>query len=548
MTEILYNGIILPGSWPPNRQVSEKPQSMPIPYLKNPPEVIPIDLGRHLLIDDFLIEKTDASRTFYYPVYYNDNPILKPDKPWEYNDLGHPYAAPFSDGVWFDELDGKFKLWYAAGGGKLHKREKGCVTCYAESSDGIHWIKPELDIVAGTNIVDQEVRDSNTVWLDREEEDKQKRYKLFNVEKRYHLFCSTYSWQMVLKYSPDGIHWSQGIAQSGAIGDRSTVFYNPFRHRWIWSLRFNTRRGLVIGRERAYLEQQDPELGTSLAHDVQNPVFDRFIVYWFGPDEHEPRNPDPAFGNIQPSIYNHDAIAYESLLVGFFSVWQGPENNVCERLGIQKRNEVLAGYSRDGFHWHRPDHHRFLELNTEENESWNHGNMQSVAGSPLIVGDRLYFYVSGRRLNNIFWDSWTSTGLAILRRDGFSSMGAKAEEKTLETRKIRFSGCHLFVNVDAVRGQLRMEVLDERSEVVEGYSKEECNSLTTNTTKSAIHWKRKNNLAELSGKTIKLKFYLRNASLFSFWVSEFESGESGGYTAGGGPGLHPSGKDLPTGL
>ena len=41
-------------------------------------------------------------------------------------------------------------MWYSAGGGKL----LGLVTCYAESFDGKVWIKPELDVVPGTNIVD----------------------------------------------------------------------------------------------------------------------------------------------------------------------------------------------------------------------------------------------------------------------------------------------------------------------------------------------------------------------------------------------------------
>ena len=32
---------------------------------------------------------------------------------------------------------------------------------------------------------------------------------------------------------------------------------------------------------------------------------------------------------------------YESSLIGYFTVWQGPENDACDRLNIQKRNEVL---------------------------------------------------------------------------------------------------------------------------------------------------------------------------------------------------------------
>ena len=45
-------------------------------------------------------------------------------------------------------------------------------------------------------------------------------------------------------------------------------------------------------------------------------------------------------------IYNFDAIAYESIMLGLYSVWKGPENGVCAKLGIQKKNEIFLGYSR----------------------------------------------------------------------------------------------------------------------------------------------------------------------------------------------------------
>ena len=44
--------------------------------------------------------------------------MLKADKKWELGATGDPYAAPFSGGVWYDEIEGKYKMWYSAGGGK----------------------------------------------------------------------------------------------------------------------------------------------------------------------------------------------------------------------------------------------------------------------------------------------------------------------------------------------------------------------------------------------------------------------------------------------
>ena len=81
--ELLYNGIQLPSIWPPkDRKLTLEPPDKP-PYLANPPAVIPIDVGRQLLVDDFLIEETNLSRIFHAAKYYPQNPLLKPDKPWE---------------------------------------------------------------------------------------------------------------------------------------------------------------------------------------------------------------------------------------------------------------------------------------------------------------------------------------------------------------------------------------------------------------------------------------------------------------------------------
>ena len=335
--------------------------------------------GRILFVDTTFIEKTNLQRIHHSPVYYSGNPVLKADKKWELNINGDPYAAPFSGGVWYDEEEQKFKMWYSAGGGKL----LGLVTCYAESFDGKVWIKPELDVVPGTNIVDTLEHDCVSVLLDKFEKDRTKRYKMFVVE-----FNNRFTVSMKLKYSSDGIHWSEPKALSGELYDRCAAYYDPFRKKYVLSLK--TING-VYRRSRNYLEHEDPEMLVSLAHRIYDNKSDKFIRYWFNADDDDPRHPQ--FPELRPQIYNHEAMPYEGCILGYFTVWQGPENNVCDSLNIQKRNEVLIGWSKDGFHWNRENKKPFLPV-SEDFHAWNAGNVQSTAGSPLIVGDSLYFYVS----------------------------------------------------------------------------------------------------------------------------------------------------------
>ncbi len=524
-SNVLYNGIELPEQWPPRYDSPKQAAAMPVPYLENKPNVIPINVGRQLFVDNFLISESNMGTMFHKPHFYEGNPVLEPSEKWEETIEGAPYAAPFSDGIWYDETDKKFKMWYLAGAGMLHKEDKQTFyTCYAESLDGKNWTKVNTDVYPNTNIVDTCNRDAATIWLDKLEKDPSKRFKMFNVERR----PTDRRWQFILKYSADGIHWSEGIAQSGDLYDRSSAFYNPFRGVWCLSMRFGTD---VSSRSRSYLEAKDPETAVSMAHRIRRGIDDQNIVYWFTPDAKELRH--PKYPEVDPGIYNFDCIAYESIILGQYSVWQGPENHICDKLGIQKRNEIMLGYSRDGFHFSRPSYEPFMAVNEVEG-AWNWGNMQSIGGVPLIVGDSLYFYSSGRRLNKIMWDSYTSTGLATLRRDGFVSKTAGSEKGYLTTEKIIFDGKYLFVNAD-VKGEFQVEVLNDKGDVIKGLTSK---LDKFNSTKQYLL-----DLSKVAGKEVRLRFTMTNGNLYSFWVSPWESGESRGYTAGGGPDLSITGID-----
>lgn len=197
----------------------------------------------------------------------------------------------------------------------------------------------------------------------------------------------------------------------------------------------------------------------------------------------------------------------------------------------------MVGYSRDGYSWFREDMNPFHAVNATSPDVWNQGNVQSVAGAPLIVGDQLYFYLSGRRLMGT--QEITTTGLAMLRRDGFASMKGTGE---LRTPLLKFDGSHFFVNA-SVTGEMKVELLDSNDQVITGFSKADCKPFKGNSVKQKIEWTGNASLASLKEKQIKLKFYIENGEIFAFWISPSVNGESGGYTAGGGPGLNISGRD-----
>jgi hypothetical protein len=497
--QTLYNGIRLPASWPP-RVDTLTADPMPVPYLQARPAVIPIDVGRQVFVDDFLIAETTLRRTFHPATYHAATPVLRPDQPWEQTG-DSPTAMVFSDGVWYDPQDGLYKMWYMGG----HTRS----TCYATSRDGIRWDKPKLEVAPGTNVVQPGFRDSATTWIDYQETDPKKRYKMFRSVRHQG------GWALALHFSADGIRWGDVACMSGPCGDRTTVFYNPFRRVWVYSLRSG-----APGRTRSYREHTDALAGANWK--AGEPTL------WVGADRLDPPRPDL---KTPPQLYNLDCVAYESLLLGLFSIWRGQPADRA------KPNEVVVGYSRDGFHWHRPDRRALLEV-SERHGDWNWANVQSAGGCCLVVGDRLFFYCSGRAgIQGKPTSGVCTTGLATLRRDGFASMDAGPQEATLTTRLVRFNGRHLFVNVDAPKGELRVEVLDDQGRAIEPLTRANCVPVRTDRTLQLVRWRDVPDLGAVRGRPVRFRFFLTTGLLYAFWVSPDASGASHGYVAAGGPGF-----------
>ncbi|MGE4488745.1 MAG: hypothetical protein AB7E95_04265 [Kiritimatiellales bacterium] len=516
---VLYNGIQLPETWPPEHMSPSSREPMPVPYLDCPPEEIPINIGRQLFVDDFLIETTDMIRRFHYPQKYAGNPVLKPETELEKDPQGGlAVACPKSGGVWWDPDEQIFKLWYEAG---------WCRTiCYAVSSNGVNWIRPDLDAVsAGSNQVlpDGLRADSWTVVRDWWTDNPNAKYKIFvrgpggNPEGA---MCFE---------SPEGIHFGD-YAMSGVMGDRSTMFYNPFRRKWVFSLRSSFR-----GRSRHYWEADDFISGCKWPDfNLNGSAWEKGQpVIWTGVDELD--RPDP-YVRLTTQLYNLDAVAYESLMLGFYQIWRGPNNEDCN--GAPKLTELNFAYSRDGFHWARPD--RTTAIKAERTAgSWDRGYVQSLGNICVLRGNQIWFYYTGfagdesNPEHGMYANG--AMGIATLRRDGFASMDTQ-NKGSLTTRPVTFSGKYLFVNADVPEGSLRAEVLDKDGTVIKPFTLENSAAFTGDSTLQQLTWNGGSDLSALQEQPVRLRFELENGALYSFWVSRDETGRSDGYVAGGGPG------------
>jgi hypothetical protein len=195
--------------------------------------------------------------------------------------------------------------------------------------------------------------------------------------------------------------------------------------------------------------------------------------------------------------------------------------------GNQQTMDVQLVVSRDGISWERVAN-RSLFLPLGPHGSWDDSMLFATA--PLIVGDEIWIYYSGSNMRHTYESvvkvgktvggtlRTESVGLAKLRLDGFLSVAAGQKEGTIHTTAFIFSGDQLWLNLDGSRRLVAAEILDDALRPISGFTSAQARPLRRNAVKQSVRWKSKSSLNSLAGRAIRLKFYMQNAELYSFWI------------------------------
>ncbi len=532
---LLYNGIRETDVWEGIDPMSD--EVLTAPYLLSAaeggtrPEVIDITVGRQLFVDDFLIESTSLSAVYHQAEKYGGNPILKPGTVDEFG--GYWGVGTSAGGIWYDMQDQKYKMWYDVGFNPM--------LGYAESDDGINWTRVNVDDT-GKNIVMGKDQKNGTcsVFIDYTA-DASEKYKMFvqslnkdsevtglDGYERLEGDVDEHSYLHTLFVSADGLHWTQKGDQSlGCSGDMTTAYYDGFRNKWVNSLRGYAetyyKGETYSGRARWYAEHDNfDDLLEWTTPDT---------VFWMKCDKNDKVDSST---KCLPQLYNFSAIAYESVMLGSYTIWRGPDNGVVESSGNPKKNEIQMSYSRDGFHYDRPDRTNFIGVGKDG--QWDKGYLFSTIGGIIVHDDVLYIYYSGfsgYNGNNKNGHANQSIGLATIRRDGFASLEGLGE-MTTRTLTVNEGKKYLFVNIDIPLDSFRAEVIDADGNVVPGFSMEDCIAVGGDDTCKQITWKNGQDLSFLNGSEFQLRFSMeKEGAFYAFWLSDSLNGESGGAVAAG---------------
>jgi len=441
-------------------------------------EFVEINDRWELLVDDYLIDRMNGAIELRLHSPTVQEVVLTHDKPWEGNTSG--YHTIFQDG----EI---CRMYYRGWNhdDKTQKQLHPAVVCYAQSSDGIHWDRPNLGLVEFEGSKDNSIilegfgthnftpfKDSNPKC---QAESLYKAVARGEGEDNQKLFAFE---------SPDGIHWKlmqpEPIITDGAFDSQNLVFWDSLRSEY--RCYFRDFRDGVRG------------IKTSTSKDFKSWRKPVWLSYGDAPKEHLYTN------QIQPYYRS------PHIFIGF------PTRYIPQRGSL---TEGLFMSSRDGLKFHRWEE-AVLRPGLNKSKWQNRSNyiwlgMVETQSKLPGGGKELSIYSN----EGYYEGQGASTRRYTYRIDGFVSLHGSFQGGEMITKPLIFEGNCLMLNFStSAAGSLRVEIQDSSGKAVEGYALSECREIYGDEIERVVQWNG-SDVGNLAGKPIRLRFVLKDADVFA---------------------------------
>ena len=465
--------------------------------------------GLELFLDDERVAYTrNARRQVQRPVLHRRNPLIRREHPWEQS-----HAAMYGNVVW-DEERQRFRMWYNAFGPSYYDEQ---MLAYAESSDGIVWKKPKLDIRTWpghrrTNILfgpEANVHGPGVIANPDQSDPERRWLLLFDSYPKFRPDAAELGilgrWSYTAE-SPDGLHWSPEKGRpafEGKADSAQCVLWDPQVKRFRVYSRLTTvdAFGQRI-RTFRLLESKD--------FRTWGPPQEAFR-----PDE-EDGAPDTQLQQLAVSLYDGIYIAFLALFR--ISQYVSKPGHIDE--GAQVDSTQLLT-SRDGLHFHRvAERQRLLE----PAPSGYGATGYRLAPHVLVHGDEVRIYLSSNRRKGARW-SGLEIGLATLRKDRFVAFlpGRMREEALVELVPMEYGRRPLRLNAAVGKvGRVRPELANMGGNAIEGFTRDDAVELTGDAADHPLQWKRGGRVVGLEalptgqrGKPVRLRLWMEQASIFA---------------------------------
>ena len=449
---------------------------------------------RELFVDSFLIDKMENTRlVMHAPV--DRGPVFYFDKPWEGSSSG--YVSILKD-------SGIFRMYYR-GNTPLDDDRVYNATCYAESVDGVNWIRPNLGIhklngSTANNVVlydTESVEHNFSPFIDtRKGIPPGEKFKGIGGMDIYGLFAYA---------SPDGIHWKKMNSHPVLIDDRydsqNVVFWSDREQLYLCYYRSWTR---------------EDNQGVRTISRATSPDF----IHWS-------KGERMTFGDTpMEHLYTNQTDAYYRAPQIYISTAARLIPNRVALTGDQARSihvdptyfkdspelsDVVLLSSRGGNRYNRTFLTSFIRPGTGYN-NWVSRTNYPALHIVETSSSEMSIYVERDYVQPTLHLSRYS-----LRIDGFVSVQADYMWGALLTKPFTFDGSRLFINYSAsAAGSIFAEVTDENGVPLPGFSKDDCLEIIGDEINREVKWKNNPNPGSLAGKPVRLRFFMKDADLYSF--------------------------------
>jgi len=460
----------------------------PLPARDVPGAAGPLCIGSRLelFVDDWLIERMTGGLRWKLHSPRMAETVLRFDKPWE---------GPTSAYVRVFEDEGRYRMYYRGGLGAPRGGPPGFV-CYAESTDGIRWRRPELNLVdfqgsKRNNIVWKGIGTHCSLGVFKDTNPRCKpayRYKAFSGK--------GYKRPVYALGSPDGLRW-QLIRKEPIITEFRGAAAAYDSHFCAW---WDEVRKKYVMYHRMWYRPVEPKVRNIAMRTSGD------LVHWS-----PMRRLD--FGDTPPEhLYTAAVVRYfraPHILLAFPKRFL-PGRKVVPEAEYGGISDAVFMSSRDGIHFDRRFMEAFVRPGRDRLNWTSRTNM--IATGILPTGpDEISIYIS-QHYN-------FPTGhlrRAVLRTDGFVSVHAPYKGGELLTKPLVFAGKQLVINyVTSAAGSIRVELVDDSGKPVGGFGVDDCPEIYGDQIERVVSWKGGSDVSALAGKPIRLRFHLRDADLYS---------------------------------
>lgn len=464
---------------------------------------------RELFVDDFLVDKLNKM-DFRLATPVSGGKALEFTKPWE---------GQFGLALSVLKIGNLYRMYYRGLPGESTKFPSS--SCYAESLDGINWVRPVLKQKMVNGTLENNVLLNGEIALlydNRPGVPADEKFKSLKGNSKTGLYVIV---------SPDGFTWKRYIQDTTAVGvAKGYALDSPNILTWVpaencYAIYMRGWTGDIfgvtpktpnefgrIGRYYHGIRSLMRSTSTDLIHWTK-PVmmsFGNTPLEHFYTNATQPYFRAPQILIAMPMRYDpdslHNILTKDELIhEGIHPVmWRGA-------------SDAVLITSRGGNSFDRKFMQAFIRPGLSQKNWAARSQIPAVGVVPTGPGEISFYVTRGYGTSEAYVERLT------LRTDGFASLNAGYPEGSAVTKPVIIHGNTMLINYSSTLvGYVKVILLDEKGKELPGFGKADAELIRGDKIDRPVIWKSGKTLKDLGDTKVRIKFIAKDADIYSFGV------------------------------